>query len=249
MDAQPTKSLVVGASGATGRRLVEQLLAWEQRVKVIVRPSSDYPVPWNTHERVNIIKRNISEINVEEMSEYLSDCHAIASCLGHNLNLKGVFGRPGRLVADAVQLLCEATIKNNSEQPIKVILMNTAGNRNRDLQEQVSPAEKMTIALLRGLLPPHADNEKAADYLRVNIGREHPAIEWIALRPDSLIDEESVSDYTIHPSPTRSAIFDPGKTSRINVAHLMARLITDDALWDQWKGQMPVIYNTTAPPE
>jgi hypothetical protein len=26
------------------------------------------------------------------------------------------------------------------------------------------------------------------------------------------------------------------------VAHFMARLISDDALWSKWKGQMPVIY-------
>jgi hypothetical protein len=27
------------------------------------------------------------------------------------------------------------------------------------------------------------------------------------------------------------------------VGHFMADLITEDALWQQWKGQMPVIYN------
>jgi hypothetical protein len=29
----------------------------------------------------------------------------------------------------------------------------------------------------------------------------------------------------------------------INVGHFMAELITDDELWNQWNGQMPVIYN------
>jgi len=43
---------------------------------------------------------------------------------------------------------------------------------------------------------------------------------------------------------TRSALFASGVTSRINVAHFMANLITDDHLWQQWKGRMPVIYNT-----
>jgi hypothetical protein len=31
--------------------------------------------------------------------------------------------------------------------------------------------------------------------------------------------------------------------SRINVAHFMARLAVEDELWQEWKGQMPVIYN------
>jgi hypothetical protein len=58
-----------------------------------------------------------------------------------------------------------------------------------------------------------------------------------------LTDADQVSEYSTHPSPTRSAIFNPGKTSRINVADFMARLITDAALWDEWKGRMPVVYN------
>ncbi len=41
----------------------------------------------------------------------------------------------------------------------------------------------------------------------------------------------------------RCALFDPGKTSRINVGHFIATLIDDHTLWNEWKGQMPVIYN------
>ena len=58
-----------------------------------------------------------------------------------------------------------------------------------------------------------------------------------------LIDKDEVTPYDVHPSPTRSAIFDAGKTSRINVAHFMALLMTDQAEWSKWRGQMPVIYN------
>ena len=68
-------------------------------------------------------------------------------------------------------------------------------------------------------------------------------IEWTAVRPDSLIDEDNVTEYEVHPSQIRSAIFDAGRTSRINVGHFMADLITDDNIWNKWKGQMPVIYN------
>ena len=57
------------------------------------------------------------------------------------------------------------------------------------------------------------------------------------------IDEEQVTDYDLYPSPIRSVIFDPGKTSRINVSSFMADLITDDSKWNQWVGKMPVIYN------
>jgi hypothetical protein len=98
--------------------------------------------------------------------------------------------------------------------------MNTTGNSNRDIHEPVSSAQKIVIGLLRLLLPPHVDNENAADYLRVNIGQKNSCVEWAAVRPDNLIDEEKVTEYSLHESPTRSALFDPGRTSRINTAHL-----------------------------
>ena len=50
-------------------------------------------------------------------------------------------------------------------------------------------------------------------------------------------------NYELHPSPIMSPLFDSGKTSRINVAHFMADLMTDETCWETWKGQMPVIYN------
>lgn len=121
--------------------------------------------------------------------------------------------------------------------------MNTTGNRNRDLNEPISFAQKLVIGLLRLVLSPHVDNEKAADYLRIQIGQNNKYIEWVAVRRDGLINEKEVTDYEIHRSPTRSAIFDAGKVSRINVGHFMANLISDANLWNTRKGQMPVIYS------
>ncbi len=239
------KTLILGASGATGKLLVEQLIDAGKEVKIIVRPTSNYPESWLPNEKISIIKANISEKKVDEMVEIISDCDAVASCLGHNLTLKGVFGKPRKLVTHTVQLICKAIAKKSPDLPMKFILMNTAGNRNRDLKEPVSISERIVISLLRLLVPPHPDNEKAADELRIKIGKAHPNIQWTVVRPDSLIDEETVTNYNLHISPTSSAIFKPGKTSRINVANFMAELIINEKLFNKWKGQMPVIYNDT----
>ncbi|NQX43159.1 NAD(P)H-binding [Pedobacter steynii] len=238
------KTLVVGASGATGKLLVEQLLGAGQTVKVIVRSTSNIPDVWESNDNITVIKDdNITNIKVNEMAEHLKDCESVASCLGHNLSLKGIYGKPRQLVTDTVKVLCEAILKNASEMPTKFVLMNTAGNSNRDLNEPVSFGQKIVIGLLRLFLPPHPDNEKAADYLRVKIGQENPFIEWVAVRPDGLIDVEMVTDYSVNASPTRSALFDPGKTSRINVANFMSQLTIHDTIWNRWKGKMPVVYN------
>ena len=177
------------------------------------------------------------------MAQHVNGCDAVASCLGHNMNWKGIFGHPRRLVTEATRRLCNAIKANQLEKPTKYVLMNTTGNNNRDLHEPISFGQRCVIGLLRLLLPPHVDNEKAADYLRTNIGQSDRMIEWTAVRPDNLIDEENVTEYDVHPSPIRSAIFDAGRTSRINVGHFMADLITDDNIWTKWMGQMPVIYN------
>lgn len=240
------KVLVAGASGATGRHLVEQLLIQKHKVMAIVRSPEKLPESWRNNDNLQIISASILGLSDKEMSEYARDCQAVVSCLGHNITLKGIYGQPRKLVTDATRRLCDAIKANNPEQAVRFVLMNTTGNRNRDLNEPISFAQKCVIALLRLLLPPHVDNEKAADYLRTEIGQNNKYIEWIAVRPDGLTNENEVTEYEIHPSPTRSAIFDAGKISRINVAHFMANLIGDDDLWNKWKGQMPVIYNKSS---
>lgn len=236
-------TLVVGASGATGRLLVEQLLARGQKVKALVRSSDSLPNDLVGNRRLTVIQASLLELSDAALAELVSDCDAIASCLGHNMTFKGIYGQPRRLVTDATRRLCEAVKANHSAAPTKFVLMNTTGNRNCDLDEPISFAQKFVIGLLRLLLPPHVDNEEAADYLRTQIGQRDPSIEWAAVRPDSLIDEDKVSEYELQPSPIRSAIFDAGKTSRINVADFIADLIVSDRVWNEWKGQMPVIYN------
>jgi hypothetical protein len=190
-----------------------------------------------------VIQASILDLSDAEMAQHVQDCDAVASCLGHTPSLKGMYGPPRRLVTDATRRLCEAIRANQPGAPVKFVLMNTAGNRNRDLDEPISFGERCIVGLLRLLLPPHVDNEQAADYLRTQVGRDDGIIEWAAVRPDNLVDRDEVTGYEVHPSPIRSAIFDPGSTSRINVAHFMARMIAKDDTWDRWQAQMPVIYN------
>lgn len=236
-------TLVVGASGATGRLLVRHLLDRGESVRTIVRSARSLPEEIATHPGLSVIQASLLDLDDETMARHVSGCGAVASCLGHNLTFKGLFGQPRRLVTDATSRLCDAISSHKPQKPVRFVLMNTTGNSNRDLNEPVSPAQRVVIALLRLLLPPHADNEEAADYLRTRIGQDHASIRWVAVRPDGLVDEEKTTGFTLHPSPIRSAIFNPGKTSRINVACFMADLITKPDVWNEWQGRMPVIYN------
>jgi len=236
--------LVVGGSGATGRLLVRQLLDRGLSVRAIVRSPEKFIEAVGMHERLSLVHAAILDLSDAELVQHVGECEAVASCLGHTLSFKGIYGKPRRLVTDATRRLCEAIRANEPRSPVKFVLMNSTGCRNHDLAESVSLAERCVVGLIRLLVPPHSDNEHAAEYLRSQVGSNDTCIECVAVRPDSLIDNDAVSKYELHPSPTRSAIFNSGKTSRINVAHFMADLITDDAVWNTWKGKTPVIYNT-----
>lgn len=236
-------ALVVGATGATGRLLVSQLLDRDNTVRAVVRSADRLPEAVREHPRLEIVEAPILDLDDLALRNHVRGCDAVASCLGHTLSLRGIWGPPRKLVRDAVRRLCSAIRDTEPQRPVRVVLMNTTGNRNRDLDEKVSLTHRGVVGLVRLLVPTQADNEQAAEVLRVEIGRADPAIEWVVVRPDSLIDEQEVSAYDLHPSPIRDPIFDPGKTSRINVAHFMADLATDHGLWEAWKGRMPVIYN------
>lgn len=234
---------IAGATGATGRLLTEMLLNRGHEVTAVVRSANRLPERLRANPSLKMIEANILELKEEQLVELTMNCDAFISCLGHTLSWKGIFGPPYRLVARVVRSCRKAALISDQKTPLRFILMSSAGIRNPDEEEHVSFAQYMVILLLRLLLPPHADNEKAASLLRSSRGPCSNNFEWVAVRPDALVDEIEVSPYSLHRSPIRSAIFDSGKTSRINVANFMADLIEQDELWNQWKGRMPVIYN------
>ncbi|TWT57370.1 NmrA-like family protein [Thalassoglobus neptunius] len=239
------KVLVLGGTGATGKQLLDQLLDRGHEVHAVVRSTTSLTDELIKNDNLSLTEASVLDLDQSKLQELVSGCDAVASCLGHNLSLRGIFGPPYRLVTEAARRVCSVVQNSKSSRPLKFVLMNTTGNRNRDLNEPVSFAQRCIVGLLRYLVPPHADNEDAAEYLRSTIGQSNDQIEWVVVRPDSLINESSVSPYSLHASPTRSAIFDAGKTSRINVANFIAALIDTDDLWQTWKGKMPVIYNST----
>ena len=237
------KIFLSGATGATGRLLAEMLLDRGHRLVVVVWSPDRLPKNVSQHEAIEIVKAPLLDLDPEELTRLAGSCDAFVSCLGHTLSWRGIFGSPYRLVTEATRRLCNTAQETPRDRPARYILMSSTGIRNPNEGEHISFAQHLVIQLLRLFLPPHADNEKAAAFLRNTVGLGSDTIEWVAVRPDALVDETKISPYSLHRSPTRSAIFDSGKTSRINVATFMADLIDQDDLWHQWKGKMPVIYN------
>lgn len=112
---------------------MKQLLDGGHFVKVIVRSPDSLPEALRNHDNLSVIQASLLELSDAEMAQHVKGCDAVASCLGHNLTLKGIYGQPRRLVTDATRRLCNAIKANKPQTQTKFILMNTTGNSNRDL--------------------------------------------------------------------------------------------------------------------
>ena len=236
------KVLVLGASGATGKLVVMQLIKRQINIRVVVREGAILSAEILDNPLVEIERGNIAEYNDSEMISLLQDCNAIVSCLGHNITIRGIFGKPRNLVFDTIRNISEI-VTEKADKKVKLILMSTTGYTNTITGEKNSLGERIILSILKLLLPPHRDNVKAANYLHEEIGKDNEKIEWIAVRPDTLVNEDNKSTYEVYESPVRSPVFNAGTTSRINVSHFMADLLINERLWREWQFKMPVVYN------
>lgn len=237
--------LLVGGTGRTGGRVLAQLLERKIHVRAIVRSKAKLPPGAAQNPLLTIIEASLLALSDDELMRHLRGCDAVISCLGHELNLKGVFGKPRDLVTQAMIRICRGIEALKASAPVKLVLMSSVSvHRPGGLDTRRGAFERAFLWVLRGLLPPARDNQRAADFLLQKIGANNAFVEWSVVRPDALL-EGDVSEYRVHEGLVNS-IFSPGSTNMSNVAHLMCELVTDAGTWATWKGKLPVIVNVGA---
>ena len=155
------------------------------QVKVIVR-GIDKLQGISHNKNLEIIIENILDIDDKRMTEILLDVNAVISCLGHNITLKGIFGKPYYLVTESVKKVVNNL---NVSKMKKFILMSTTACLNGNALEKYSFGEKIIITILSILLPPQRDNEQALKYLE-NVDLLENSFQWIAVRPDTLTERK-----------------------------------------------------------
>ncbi len=97
--------LVVGATGMTGRALVEQLLSKGHTVRAIVRSPGKLPARVRDHPNATVIEASVLDLTDAEMAERVKECDAVVSCLGHVMDFKGMFGDPSPHYSRVTELL------------------------------------------------------------------------------------------------------------------------------------------------
>ncbi|MCB1789112.1 MAG: NAD(P)H-binding protein, partial [Gammaproteobacteria bacterium] len=85
--AEKQTILVVGASGATGKLLVGQLLDRGHKVRALVRSEDGLPEALRNHHHLSMIQASLLDLDDRELKQLTHGCDAAASCLGHNMTL------------------------------------------------------------------------------------------------------------------------------------------------------------------
>ncbi|MHB1194000.1 MAG: NAD(P)-binding oxidoreductase [Longimicrobiales bacterium] len=234
--------LLVGGTGRTGGRVLTQLLDRGVHVRAIVRSAQRLPAGVLGRPGLVVVEADLLSLGDEALLQQVRGCDTVISCLGHVLSLKGVFGPPRDLVTRATARLCRAIEAARPDAPVRLIVMSSVSVNHPGAREPRRGAlEKMVLWLLRGLVPPAGDNQRAADFLHDQVGTGDPFVRWVLVRPDSLL-EGDVTPYALHETIV-DGLFKPGSTNMANVAHFMCELATRPTTWNDWSGELPVIVN------
>lgn len=238
---EPTpRVLLLGATGRTGGHVLTQLLERGTAVRVIVRSAERLPAGATGDPRLEVLEADLLTMPLAELVAQLDGCDTVISCLGHSINPRGILGPPFRLVEQAVRRVHEAIEVRPPADPVRLILMSSVSvNRPAHADARRGSGERAYLWVLRVLLPPARDNQRAADFLAREVGTLDPTLQWVVVRPDTLTAGD-VGPYALHESLVAS-IAKPDRTRIAQVAHFMAELATDEATWQRWRGLMPVI--------
>lgn len=143
------KVLVVGATGATGRHVVEQLLQQKQDVSVIVRSKERMLQALETTpiDRLTITQASFMELSDQELKAHTQGVDCVVQTLGHTGNIEGIFGARRKLVVEAARRLTQSM---SSDQ--KFVMMGTEVYHHPT--DDIRPFwERAVLGLLRAALP------------------------------------------------------------------------------------------------
>ncbi|RWX12884.1 NAD-dependent epimerase/dehydratase family protein [Rhizobium leguminosarum] len=162
------KLLVLGASGRTGRHVVEQALRRGHEVTALVRPGAALPVgtgltiaPGNPCDR-------------DQLDQLMDGQNAVISCLGQ------------RSTADAVLLRgsAEALIAVMTKTDVRRLVVISQG--------LLFPTSSVVVRLLRLALARHVEDSTAMEALLR--GSE---LDWTIVRPPRLTEQDEMRGYRL----------------------------------------------------
>jgi nucleoside-diphosphate-sugar epimerase len=226
--SKPPTVLLLGGTGRTGLCVLDELTKHGARVRAIVRSASKLPAELRARPTLEVIEASLLDLADAELERQVRGCDAVVSCLGHVASLRGVYGAPRDLVTQAVARVTRAVHAIGPTRPTRLVLMTSVSvNQPDGLDLRRGAFERAFVAMIRFLVPPAKDNQAAADFLIESVGAHDPQLEWVVVRPDSLVAGDA-GEYAVHEGLVDS-LFSPGRTTMQNIGHFIGKLLIDDA--------------------
>lgn len=255
------KVLVVGSTGATGNHVVRMLLERGDTEVVAVARSKEKLMglvnPGNTNDEkmknLDVKETTIASMALEELRGLVKECSAVVSCLGHNLDWKGIY-HDGYFVKETAEKITSVM----PQQDCRFVMMGSDGVAHPDGKSDPkrSRLTRALLWLLRMLVPPVADQEMAALHLyQHTLQNPSSSCDWTVVRPGDLFNRDDADIYPVDTSNKQhgyeifdhpqGSLFGDNSAARSDVAEFMVDLVTmeEKAYQETYNHKMPVIYS------
>ncbi|GCE23356.1 NAD(P)-dependent oxidoreductase [Dictyobacter kobayashii] len=209
------KLVIFGASGRTGRALVEQALEAGHDVTAAVRNPANFPIQ---HERLQVVKADI--LDPASVEAAVQGKNAVLSTVGpRKRTLFGAY-KPEGLYSQGIKNILQAMQKNG----IRRLVCVTAAAADDNYTPPGLYGSVIIPLFMRKLL---------ADMKLMQREISKTNLDWIVVRPARLSDYPRTDEYRISLRPTPKDL----ATRRTDLAAFMLKELTDT----QYLRKLPVI--------
>lgn len=200
----PLSILIIGATGGTGRQIVEQALKQGHQVTALVRNPAKLSLE---HPNLGVVKGNV--LDYASLQLAMQGQHAVLCALGH----KRFFG-PSRILSDGTANILRAMQNCGVARFICESSLGIGNSAGR-----VGPLATLFVYPL--ILPFYA-----WDKLRQEKLIEESDLDWVIVRPAALTNGAARGQY--RQGPNVGSYLRPVRIARADVADFMLRQLTDN---------------------
>jgi len=196
------KIAVFGATGGTGKQVVQQALAAGDQVAALVRDPAKLAIG---NANLNLVTGNV--LDAAKVEETLAGVDAVVVSLGNTSD------NPDFVVSQGTQVIVDAMKRLG--QPRRIVIVSSLGVG--ESKDQVPFAFKMLMSTV--LRKPMEDKERQEALVKAS------GLDWTIVRPGGLTDGPATGSYKSGLDPKIGA----GQVSRADVAAFVLEQLTDSA--------------------
>jgi putative NADH-flavin reductase len=196
------KLTIFGATGGTGRQLVEQSLAAGHEVTALARTPAKLGL---THPKLTVVQGDV--LNPAQVANAVAGANAVLSALGTSTD------SPDGVLSNGVQHIIGAM---NAHGVKRIVAVSSLGVG--DSKDQIPLAFKLLIQTMPLLKKSLHELEQMETFLKQS------NLDWIVVRPGGLTNDPPTGNYQFG----LDRKIRPGRISRGDVAAFMLKQLTDD---------------------